>query len=143
MDGQNFNNEQNNLQSSQSSNYQDYTANVQYQVPPEHQDDPKGTNGCQIAALVLGILGIPGCCCYGIVGFVLGLIGLILAIVGNKKNKGSGVGIAGLICSIIAMLLGVIGMIYYAMIIIGMTGAGPFAELMYEMGYYDYFNSLY
>lgn len=137
MDGQNFDNGQNNQQS----NYQDYTANVQYQAPPE-QIIPSGPNGCQIASLVLGILGIPGCCCYGIVGFILGLIGLILAIVGNKKNK-SGVGVAGLVCSIIALLLGVVGTIYYGMIILGMTGSGPFAELMYEMGYYDYLNSLY
>lgn len=142
MDGQNFDNGQNNQQSSQSEHYQDYTANVQYQAPPE-QDAPKSTNGCQIASLVLGILGIPGCCCYGILGFILGLIGLILAIVGNKKNKGSGVGIAGLICSIIALILGVIGTVYYAMILVGMAGSGPFAELMYEMGYSDYFNSFY
>ena len=153
MDGQNFDNGQNNQQndaqqnnysqnSYQQTNYQDYTANVQYQAPPE-QNTPSGPNGCQIASLVLGILGIPGCCCYGVVGLLLGIIGLILALVGNKNNKGSGVGVAGLVCSIIAILLGIVGTIYYGMIIMDMTGSGPFAEMMYELGYYDYLKSLY
>lgn len=133
MDGQNFNNEQNN-------NYQDYTSNVnQYQAPPDDRDS-SGTNGCQIAGLVLGIIGIPACCCYGVPGILFGLIGLILAIVGNSKNKGSGVGIGGLVCSIIALIFGIIATIYYGLIIQGMfAGTGPFAEMIEELGYTMYY----
>lgn len=133
MDGQNFNNEQNN-------NYQDYTSNVnQYQAPPNDRDS-SGTNGFQIAGLVLGIIGIVTCCCYGIPGIIFGLIGLILAIVGNSKNKGSGVGIGGLVCSIIALIFGIIATIYYGLIIQGMfAGTGPFAEMIEELGYTMYY----
>ncbi len=124
-------------------NYQDYTANAQYQAPTEHSK-PSGPNGFQIASLVVGIIGIPGCCCYGVVGLLAGIIGLILAIVGNKKNKGSGVGIAGLVCSIIAILFGILGAIYYGLIIVAMTGAGPLADMVGEMGYsFDDIYSMY
>lgn len=133
MDGQNFNNEQNN-------NYQDYTSNInQYQAPP-NDGDSSGTNGFQIAGLVLGIIGIVTCCCYGIPGIIFGLIGLILAIVGNSKNKGSGVGIGGMVCSIIALIFGIIATIYYGLIIQGMfAGTGPFAEIIEELGYTMYY----
>lgn len=122
-------------------NYQDYTSNVsQYQAPPQN-DGPKKANGMQIASLVLGILGIPGCCCYGVVGLLCGIIGLILALVGNKQNKGSGVGIGGLVCSIIAILFGILATAYYAMIMMGLMGSGPFAELIQDMGLDSYYFS--
>ena len=35
------------------------------------------------AVLVLGILSIVGCCCYGILGLILGIVALVLA----KKDK--------------------------------------------------------
>lgn len=119
--------------------YQDNTSNVQqYQAPPQNEGSG-GTNGMQVASLVLGIIGIPASCCYGL-GFLLGLIGLILAIVGNKKNKGSGIGIGGLVCSIIAMIIGLLMLIYFVAIIMGMMGSGPFADMVQDImenyGYY-------
>lgn len=130
MDEQNFSNGQN--------NYQDYTSNAPYQPPVN--DAPSGPNGCQIASLVLGILGIPGSCCYGVVGLVLGGLGLILAIAGNRKSKGQGIGIAGLVCSIIAVIVSILATIYYGLIIQGMfSGTGPFAEILEQMGYDLYF----
>lgn len=131
MDDQNYVNQQNEGSGNgQSGNYyQDYTASTQqYQAPPQ-QTRPEGANGLQIASLILGILGIPGCCCYGVVGLLFGIIGLILALIGNKKNR-SAIGIGGLVCSIIAILFGIIGTIYYALVIMGMAGAGPFAVFM-------------
>lgn len=120
-------------------NYQDYTSNAsQYQAPPQN-DGPKKANGMQIASLVLGILGIPGSCCYGVVGLLCGIIGLILALIGNKQNKGSGVGVGGLVCSIIAILFGILATAYFAMIMMGLMGSGPFAELIQEMGLDSYY----
>lgn len=121
-------------------NYQDYTSNVsQYQAPSQN-GGPQKANGMQIASLVLGILGIPGCCCYGVVGLLCGIIGLILALVGNKQNRGSGIGIGGLVCSIIAILFGIVATAYYAMILMGlMMGTGPFADLIEEMGLDSYY----
>lgn len=143
MDEQNYGNGQNGGDSNNSqpgNYYQDYTANMQqYQAPPQN-DGPRGANGLQVAGLVLGIIGIPASCCYGI-GLLFGIIGLILALVGNKRNKGSGVGIGGLVCSIIAIVLGMIMAIYYAYAIAMLVNSGTFDEMMQQfMGnYYDYY----
>lgn len=141
MDGQNFDN-RTEMQSDgsaqqgsngQYSNYQDYTADIPYQAPVENAG-PKKANGLQIASLVLGIIGIPACCCYGIPGILFGVIGLILAIIGNRKNKGVGVGIAGLVCSIIAIALGIVALIYYAWIIAEMVNNPSFySELLQQL----------
>ncbi len=103
-------------------NYQDYTANVPYQAPQDNQGS-NGTNGLQIAGLVCGILGICTSCCYGIPGIILGIAGLICAIIGNNRGK-SGVGIAGLVCSIISIVVGIGALIYYIWIIAYMDQIG-------------------
>jgi hypothetical protein len=59
-----------------------------------------GTNGMAIASLVLGIVGLVLCCCYGI-GAVPGLVGAILGHIGLKQIKergqeGRGMAIAGI-----------------------------------------------
>lgn len=146
MDEQNYGNGQNGGSSnnSQSGNYyQDYTANMSQYQPPSQNEGPNKANGIQIASLVLGIIGIPASCCYGI-GLLFGIIGLILALVGNKQNKGSGIGIGGLVCSVIAIIFGILAAIYYVIIFMGMMGSGPFADMvqqiMENMGYgYDYY----
>ena len=110
MDGQNFGSGQNN-------NYQDNTANVPYQSTYSYEDNNSGkANGLQIASLVLGIISICLICCYGAPSIILGLIGLILAIMGNKRSK-HGIGIAGLVCSIIGLCGGIISLIYYIVIL--------------------------
>lgn len=121
MDEQNYENGQFNQNEFQSTgnaqqngnNYQDYT-NVQYQAPYDYDSGRSDkANGMQIASLVLGILGIPACCCYGIPGVLFGIIGLILAIIGNQKSSNKGIGIAGLVCSIIAIIFGALASVYY------------------------------
>ncbi len=121
MDEQNYENGQFNQNEFQSTgnaqqngnNYQDYT-NVQYQAPYDYNSGRSDkANGMQIASLVLGILGIPACCCYGIPGVLFGIIGLILAIIGNQKSSNKGIGIAGLVCSIIAIIFGALASVYY------------------------------
>ena len=54
---------------------------------------------------------------YGVPGVLFGIIGLILAIVGNKRSRNKGIGIAGLVCSIIAIIFGALASIYYISII--------------------------
>lgn len=149
MDEQNYENgqfNQNGFQPTENaqqggSNYQDYT-NVQYQAPYNY--DSEGTdkaNGMQIASLVLGILGIPACCCYGVPGVLFGIIGLILAIIGNKRSRSKGIGIAGLVCSIIAIVLGVLASVYYIYVLQAMApfiqrvlnGEITYEEMMQEM----------
>lgn len=119
MDGQNY--------------YQDNISNTQQYQAPSQNDGPRGANGMQIASLVLGIIGIPGCCCYGVVGLLFGIIGLILALVGNKQNKGSGIGIGGLVCSIIAIVFGILATIYFALAIMEMMASGAYTDMMEQI----------
>ncbi len=110
MDGQNFNND---------FNQQDtYT----YQEPVE---TPKAS-GMSIAALVLGIIGILAGCCIPLVGIICSIVGIILGVVGNKQVK-TGLGIAGLVVSIIALVLSIISWAAYAVI---MMSAGSYLESM-------------
>ncbi len=66
---------------------------------------PEKNHNASIVALVLGILGIvfcwiPGC------NFVLNIIGIVCGAVSlGKKNPGTGMAVAGLILSIIGLLL--------------------------------------
>lgn len=120
----------------QYSNYQDNTANMSNQVPIENVPDGKA-NGLQVAGLVCGILAICTSCCYGIMGIILGIAGLICSIAGNKNNK-NGVGIAGLVCSIIGLILGVVILIYFIWVIMVVMEMGTDAgywEILQQMGY--------
>ena len=98
---------------SQNNNYQDYTANNMYYQAPVNNGGENKANGKQIASLVFGILAICGSCCYGVPGVIFGIVGLVLSILGNKESK-HGIGIAGLVCSIIGLLCGVAMTIYFA-----------------------------
>lgn len=124
MDGQNYNNGQNNNvqnngnqnnSASQSGYYQGYPANAYYMGTPQQQKEVK-TNGIQIAGLLFGIISILTVCCYGAPGLIFGIVGLICSIVGNRRSK-SGVGIAGLICSIMGLVFNVISTALFAIIV--------------------------
>lgn len=117
MDGQNFQNEQNGQNGQVTGNtntyYQDntnrYTGNMY--TDPVVENNSETTPGLAIAALVMGIISIVlTCCCGG--GIIFGIAGLIMAIIANKQSK-SGVGTAGLICSIVGIVFNVFSMIYY------------------------------
>lgn len=84
---------------------QAYTGEVQ----PQKDDTPVQS----IVGLVLGILSIMIGCCYG-VGALFGIPGIILSVIGNKKKK-TGVGTAGLITSIIGLVLSIIMIICVAL----------------------------
>jgi hypothetical protein len=69
------------------------------------------TNVMAIIALVLGIVGIPLVCCYGI-GAALGIAGIVLGLLGMKKapelgGNGRGMALAGAICGGVAVLIAV------------------------------------
>ena len=65
------------------------------------------TDGLAIASLVLGIASIITTCCITYVGIVCGIVGIVLAVQSNKKQK-SGLATAGLVCSIIGIAIAVI-----------------------------------
>lgn len=119
MDSQNMN---------QNNNYQDNTA-VNYGNQASVSNEPVKANALQIVSLVAGIVGIVVGCCFSFVGIIGGVVGIICAIMGNKQNK-HGVGTAGLICSIIALVLGILGIILSAIV------GAALVPMLSEMGYY-------
>lgn len=132
MDGQNFQNGQNTetQSTSQYSNYQDNTANTYYQSTPVVESvSGNKVNGMQIGSLICGIFSILLCCCYGVPSIIAGIIGIILSVVGGKQGK-HGVGTAGLVCSIIGLVLGII---YLILLAIGVAAGGMES---YLNGYY-------
>lgn len=92
-----------------------------YSQPTYSQPAPQGgTNVKAILALVFGILSILTCCCYGVVSIILGIVGIVMAVLAKKDNMGQfpGMAIAGLVCSIIGILLGVA---YWVLFLIGIS----------------------
>ncbi len=142
MDGQNFQNGQNNqtvgtTENTYTGSYQDntqytsssYTDNTQYTsstyTEPASSTVYNGgtapaqstTPGLAIASLVMGIVSILLTCCCGC-GIIFAIAGIIMAVVGNKQAK-SGVGTAGLICSIVGAVFNSIALVYYILVYIG------------------------
>lgn len=104
-------------------------------VPPTYvpEQPANPNNGFAIGALVCGIVGILLCCCCGI-GIVVGIAGIIFAILSKKYNGGkiSGMALAGLICSAVAIVFGAGYLIYSAVV-----GVDVMTELE-NLGYYYY-----
>lgn len=84
-----------------------------------------------IAALVVGILALPGLCCYGVGGVVLGVTALILGRVSVRKIRSSngalggfGLAQAGWIIGLVAAILGFVILVFYIVVaVLGASGA--------------------
>lgn len=106
-----------------------------YQQPNYYQQSSENppTNGLAIASLVLGILSIPAGCCYG-AGIIFAIIGLILGFVSKKPDTSfNGMAIAGIICSIIGILVG-IG--FWVIVGFSFTAFGDFSDIINDYRYY-------
>lgn len=104
----NMNNfENNNNDFSNQEAVQEVSQETVQQVSPEPE---KQTNGMAIAGMILGIASIPGSCCFALIGVLLGIMGLVFSILAQRKEK-TKMGMAGLICSIIGVVFGVVNMI--------------------------------
>ena len=68
----------------------------------------KKTSTKAILSLIFGIAGLVTCCGFGILGVILGIAGVVLAILSRNDNDGKmeGLAIAGLIVSIVAFVFG-------------------------------------
>ena len=110
MDGQNMNNKQN--------NYQDNTAATP--VAPVVEAAPeKKTDALAIVALVAGILSIVLACCTTYFGAIPAIAGIICAIISKKKNGKSGMATAGLICSIVGIVIVVLWIVFVVVLGVG------------------------
>jgi hypothetical protein len=81
-----------------------------YGAPP---GQPSNTQG--LVSMILGIAAIPLICCFG-VGIPLGIAAAVLGFLGKRKAEqglatNRGQALAGLICGIVAIVLGVIWVI--------------------------------
>lgn len=89
-------------------------------VAPSFHGQTLPTSGKAVTSLILGILSLPMCFCFGLPAVLLGISAIVFAIVAKKDvsagrvgGASSGMAIAGLICGIIGLCMGliVIGMI--------------------------------
>ena len=81
------------------------------QIPqPVMMSSTQTTNPMAITGMILGIISLVlVCCCYGIPFNILGLVFSIIGLSQIKKNpnqQGKGMALAGLICSIISIVVG-------------------------------------
>lgn len=75
-----------------------------YYMQPQPPKQP--VSGCSVTAMILGIVSILTNCCLLFVSIPCAVVGLILASVGIKSGKGGkGMGVAGLVLSIISIVV--------------------------------------
>jgi len=94
---------------------------AQQEQPPNHM---------AAASLVMGILGLLGCCCcYG--GFLFGGLGILFALLSRTEKHFEGQAKAGLILSSIAMALSLLVLASFLALILadGGLGSGPIRQL--------------
>lgn len=74
-----------------------------YNPVPQKKTSTKAT-----LSLIFGIAGIVTCCAFGILGVILGIAGVVLAILSKNDNDGKmeGLAIAGLVVSIVSFVFG-------------------------------------
>lgn len=65
-------------------------------------EEEKQSRALEICSLVFGIISLCGCC-YGL----FAIVGLVLSIIAIKKGQKSGLSIAGLVCSILGLLIAI------------------------------------
>ncbi|MDK2967138.1 hypothetical protein [Lacrimispora sp.] len=76
------------------------------------QQPQKKQNNMALASLIMGIIGIvTACSCYG--GFIFGSLGIVFALLSKTEDHFEGNAKAGLITSIIALVLTVVVMIAF------------------------------
>jgi hypothetical protein len=78
------------------------------QMPPQgygQAPEPKKSAGLSIASMVLGIVALVFGCCVPVVTYICAIVGVILGAVALAKHAGGkGMAIAGLVCSIVALI---------------------------------------
>ena len=79
---------------------------------------PPHASGLGIAGMVLGIVGVVCSVsgCFFWLGIILGIIGVVLSAIGMKKSPQGkkGMAIAGVVCSVIAIIVAIIWWIAFA-----------------------------
>lgn len=90
-----------------------------FNTPSTNEPENKGM---AIASMILGIVSIV-CCWSWYICLPCGVIGLVLGIMFNKKNGSIGMSKAGVICSIVGMVLCVL-LLIVCFALLGAVGVG-------------------
>lgn len=76
------------------------------ETPPPPVNQPPESNGLAIASFVLGLIStVSICICY--ISIPLGITGLILGIVAKKRSEGNGMRTAGIVLSILGIVISI------------------------------------
>ncbi len=130
-----FNQNQQNNQANQQDPY--YVSSNQPYTPPP-RSNRSANNGMSIASMVLGIASIV-MCCTGILSLPLGALGLLFAVLTKRKGKAmSGMSIAGMVTSIVGLLLGIFMLVYLVVFSImseDPTFQNEYLDPLYEEAY--------
>lgn len=130
-------------------NYGNGNYNNTENQPPQNTD--RTSNGLAIVSLVLGIVSIVlSCCVFG--GFLFGALALIFALLSRgKEHKFDGMAIAGIVTSIVGMLLGIAFLILVIVDVAVTSGGKGFESIIQyyeqqleqqqENPYSNYFNT--
>ncbi len=113
----------------QNTNYYEYTEQDMYQSQPSAP--PPQSGALATASLVMGICGLVLICCGG--SFILGALGIIFALLSRGRGRMSGSAKAGLILSIVGIVLSIA---IYTFYIISLFASGQFDEIMDTYDYY-------
>lgn len=119
-------------------NYQDYQDyNTEYQQEPgQLQNNGNGQKDTlAVVSLVLGIVSLVVCCCSGLFSVPFGIGGIICAAL-SKKNGKSGMATAGLVCSIIGVVFGILSTILGVLMFVALLNDADAMEAFTSMYYY-------
>ncbi len=121
-----YNNNNNNNNSNNSNNNGYNNNNYNYGGQPYNQGAPgpnynpyppqppyKQQNNMALASMIVGIFSLLSCC-FPPLQFVLGIVGILLVIFSKKGKPWSGFAIAGLVMSIISLLISIVMVLYLA-----------------------------
>lgn len=117
--------------------YQNPNQNPYYTVPPQGQPPKKESNPMAVTSMVLGIFSIISCCASPL-AVLLGIGGIVLAILSKKGQPMSGFAIAGIILSALGLIISLAFFAYYLFVLSMMKDpryAAFFNEILeqYEM----------
>ena len=117
--------------------YQNPNQNPYYTVPPQGQPPKKESNPMAVTSMVLGIFSIISCCASPL-AVLLGIGGIVLAILSKKGQPMSGFAIAGIILSALGLIISLEFFAYYLFVLSMMKDpryAAFFNEILeqYEM----------
>lgn len=87
------------------------TTMVDFEYDKYAEVEKKATHTDGVAALTLGILSIVTNLFAGFFSIILGIIGMVFGIRGRRNSENTGMATAGLVCSIIGIVLGVLSVI--------------------------------